>query len=254
MKRTFFTWLFITAAFLVIGQGKTLYTVNFVKPKPGMKSTFETNWKTHLAKFHSTSDKRTVFEIVSGVHLGTFCILEGPISFADMDVEKPKAKEHGLDLEKTFQPFLDGNSVTASYRWDDTASYNAKVQTEKFLVQATHVKFGQQMETLREAKRTSIVMAALPTPSPISYNYYVQLFSGSDPVVVTVRNLKDGFKELENNYYGPNPNPPTAFKDTYVKMYGQDAWDARSKLLDNNANIVSREVYIMKLRKDLSSQ
>src|SRR5437868_10204275 len=55
MRKTFFIWLFIVAAFCASGQGKTLYTVNFVKPKPGMKSTFETNWKLHLAKFHKTS-------------------------------------------------------------------------------------------------------------------------------------------------------------------------------------------------------
>lgn len=80
------------------------------------------------------------------------------------------------------------------------------------------------------------------------------MWSGSDPVRVQVRNLKDGFKELENNYYGPNPMAPNAFKDAYIKDYGQDAWDARQKLMDNNANVESREAYIMRLRKDLSSK
>ena len=49
-------------------------------------------------------------------------------------------------------------------------------------------------------------------------------------------------------------NQPNAFKDAYIKDYGQEAWDARSKLLDDNANIESREQFIMKLRKDLSSE
>ena len=253
MRKTFFIWLFIAAAFFASGQGQTLYTVNFVKPKPGMKSTFETNWKLHLAKFHKTSDKRNVYEIMSGAHQGTYCIVEGPLSYADMDVDKPNAKAHGLDLEKTFSPYLEDNTVNGTYRWDDTASYNANVPAEKFFVQVTHIKFGQQIETLREAKRSALINAKLPTPAPISYNYYVQIWAGSDPVTVSVRNLKTGFKELDNNFMGANPNPPTAFKDAYVKQYGQDAWDARSKLLDNNANIASREAYIMKLRKDLSS-
>lgn len=256
MKKTFFLWLFIAAAFLANSQGKTLYTVNFVKPKPGMKSTFEVHWKTHLAKFHKTSDKRNVYEIMSGAHIGTYCIVEGPFSYADMDVEKPMAKEHGLDLEKSFQPFLEDNTMNGTYRWDDTASLNPNVQAEKFLVQVTHIKFGQQNETLREAKRSAVINAALPVPLPISINFYIQIWAGSDPVTVSVRNLKTGFKELENGFMGvagANPNPPNAFKDAYVKMYGQDAWDTRSKLLDNNANIASREAYIMKLRKDLSS-
>jgi hypothetical protein len=171
-----------------------------------------------------------------------------------MDVDKPNAKAHGLDLEKNFQPFLEDNAMNGTYRWDDTASYNPNVEAEKFLVQVTHIKFGQQNETLREAKRSSLILAKMSPTVVVSYNYYVQIWAGSDPVVVTVRNLKEGFKELDNNFMGPNPFGGTAFKDAYVKMYGQDAWDTRSKLLDNNANIASREVYIMKLRKDLSSQ
>ena len=71
---------------------------------------------------------------------------------------------------------------------------------------------------------------------------------------VQVRNLKDGFKEPETDYYGPNTIPPNAFKDAYVKEYGQDAWDARGKVLDNNANVQSREIFLMKFRKDRSSQ
>jgi hypothetical protein len=253
MRKTIFIWLFIAVAFFANGQGKTLYTVNFVKPKAGMKSTFEAHWKTHLATFHKTSDKRNVYEILSGPHSGTYCIVEGPISYADMDVDKPNAKAHGLDLEKNFSPFLENNTMNGTYRWDDTASYNPNVDAEKFFVQVTHIKFGQQIETLREAKRSAVINAKLPTPLPISVNFYTQIWAGSDPVTVSIRNLKTGFKELDNSFMGTNLNPPNAFKDAYVKMYGQDAWDARLKLLDNNANIASREAYIMKLRKDLSS-
>src|SRR2546423_10761578 len=118
MRKTFFIWLFITAAFFANGQGKTLYTVNFVKPKPGMKSGFEGNWKTHVAKFHKTSDKRVVYEILSGPRSGSYLIVEGPVSYGDMDVEKPNAKQHGLDLEKSFSPFLEDNTMNATYRWD----------------------------------------------------------------------------------------------------------------------------------------
>lgn len=253
MRKTFFLWLFMAAAFIANSQGKTLYTVNFVKPKATMKSFFENSWKTHLSKFHTT-DKRNVYEIMSGANLGTYMIVEGPFSNADLDVEKLNGKEHGLDLEKNYFPFLEDHRMNATYRWDDTASYNSKVTADKFLVTVTHVKFGQMTGTMRELKRSSLIQAKLPKPSPFSINTYFQQWSGSDPVYVSVRNLKDGFKELENNYYGPNPNPPNAFKDAYIKDYGQADWDARSKLLDDNANVASREVYIMRLRKDMSSK
>lgn len=185
---------------------------------------------------------------ISGYH-----IVEGPIAYADMDKVKANAKEHGLDLEKNIIK-LEDNSMNATYRWDDTASFNGKVKADKFLVTVTHVKYAQIQETTRESRRGSLIQAKLNPNSQFSYNLYTQILAGSDPVRVQIRNLKDGFKELETDYYGPNPNLPNAFKDAYIKDYGQEAWDARSKLLDNNANVVSRDMFIMKFRKDLSSE
>ncbi len=254
MRKTFFLWLFFAAAFLANGQGKTLYEVNFVKPKAGMRSAFEANWKAHLAKFHKTDDKRTVYEVLSGPHSGEYHIAEGPISYADMDIDRPNAKEHGLDLEKNFSPLLEPNTMNATFRWDDTASFNGKVTADKFQVTITHVKWNMITETIRESRRGSLINAKINPTSRFSANVYTQIWSGSDPVRVSIRNLKDGFKELETDYYGPNTTPPNAFRDAYIKDYGYDAWDARQKVLDNNANVESREVFIMKLRKDLSSE
>jgi len=256
MKQTIFLWLFIAAVFIASGQGKTLYEVNFVKPKPGMQSTFEAKWKAHLALFHKTDNKRTVYEVLSGPHSGEFHIVEGPISYADMDIERPNAKEHGLDLEKNFSPYLEPNSMNATFLWDDTASFNGKVTADKFQVTVTHVKWNMITETIRESTSGSLIIAKINPTSRFSVNVYTQIWSGSDPVRVSIRNLKDGFKELENNYYGPNPmaNQPNAFRDAYIKDYGYDAWDARQKVLENNANVESREIFIMKLRKDLSSE
>ncbi len=253
MKKTIFLWLFLAAAFVANGQGKTLYTVNFVKPKAGQKSAFEASWKIHLAKFHKT-DKRNVYEVMSGPNIGSFQIVEGPISYADMDMEKPMAKEHGMDLDKNYFPMLENDRMNGTYRWDDTASFNPNVKADKFLVTVTHVKFGMIQETIRESRRGSLITAKINPTSRFSVNVFTQLWSGSDPVRVSLRNLKDGFKELETDYYGPNTMAPNAFKDAYIKDYGQDAWDARGKILDNNANVQSREIYILKFRKDLSSQ
>lgn len=253
MKYSILLHLFIATTFTTFGQGKTFYEVNMVKPKPGMIATFESKWKTHSNIFHKANDKRIVYEVLTGPNAGYYQIVEGPKSYADMDIEKENSKAHGLDLEKNFAPYLDDKSMHGIYRWDDTASYNHNVAAEKFVVTVTHVKFGQMPGTLREAKRTALLQSKLPVPFKGSINTYVQILSGSDPVMVTIRNLKDGFKELETNYFGA-PNPPNALKSAYIKEYGQEAWDARSKLQDDNANVASREVYLTKLRKDLSSQ
>jgi hypothetical protein len=254
MKKALFAGLIMAMALMVNGQGKTLYTVNTVKPKAGQKTAFETAWKAHLAKFHKDSDKRMVYEILSGPYTGYYHIIEGPISYADMDVQKPMSKEHGMDLDKNYFPMLEDKRMNATFRWDDSSSINYKVVADKFLVTVNHIKFGQLDETIREARRGALIIAKINPGNRFSSNVYTQLWSGSDPVRVSIRNLKDGFKELETDYYGPNTTPPDAFKNAYIKDYGQDAWDARQKLMDKNANIESREVYIMRLRKDLSSE
>lgn len=247
-------WLFVAVAFMANGQGKTLITVNTVKPKAGQKAAFEAAWKTHLAKYHNTTDKRNVYEVMSGPWVGYYQIVEGPLSFADMDAEKPMAKEHSLDLDKNYFPMLEDKKMNGTYRYDDTASYNPTVVAEKFQVTLSHIKWNVITETIREARRGSLINAKINPTSRFSANVYTQIWSGSDPVRVQVRSLKDGFKELETDYYGPNTMAPDAFKNAYIKDYGQDAWDARSKIMDNNANVASREVYIMRLRKDLSSK
>ncbi len=45
---------------------KILSTINTVKPKPGQKMAFEAKYKQHVAKFHKTEEKITVYEILSG--------------------------------------------------------------------------------------------------------------------------------------------------------------------------------------------
>ena len=252
MKKSFIlSVVFVGLALISVGQGKTLYEMNMFKPKPGMASLFESKWKTHLAMFHKSDNRRTVYEVMTGKYAGFYQIIEGPESWADMDVERADSKAHGLDIEKNFTPYIE-QEMQSVYRYDDTSSYRPNVVAEKFWISVAHIKPGMVQATLREAKRANELQPKMPNPYKGSLNTYVQMMSGSDPVIVTVRSLKDGFKELEMNYYGPS-NPTNAMKDAYIATYGQEDWDKRSKLLDDNANIVSRDVYLTKLRKDLST-
>ena len=71
-------------------------------------------------------------------------------------------------------------------------------------------------------------------------------------LLFSIRNLKDGFKSLEQGYFTANPAGTPSFRDDYVKAYGHTAWDDRVKLLEGA--VVKTEQYTMRLRKDLSSQ
>jgi len=240
-------WLFIAAAFFVSGQGNTLYQVNQLTPKPGMKSAFEDSWKTHLDKFHNGSDKRTVYEVVSGPDAGTFVIVQGPISYADMDKTLPNATEHSLDIEKNFSSKLESANNGLLVRWVDTLSYRGDVPAQLFLLTATIVKDGKMAEYMAESRRSVLLYTKLN--APFSFNTMIKQQAGSSPTVILIRRLKDGYKELDSDYFHL---PNDWFKNAYIKDYGQEDWDKRVKLMVDD--VVSRTQRFEKVRPDLSSK
>jgi hypothetical protein len=134
----------------------------------------------------------------------------------------------------------------------DSLSLHSDIQAEKFVVNVRHIKSSLEGDYRNELARGIKVLSSLKGSfwENLSLSVFEQLWDGSEPVVVTIRNLKDGFKSLEADYYGALP--PNAFKDAYAKEYGTADWDKRVKLLEDA--VVKNEQYIMRLRKDLSSQ
>jgi hypothetical protein len=253
MKKIFLLVL-IASSFSVYAQ-KTLTTVNTVKPKKGQKMAFEAAYKVHVAKFHPSGDGIAVYEILSGPHMGKYH-LAGPYSaFEDFDKERPDAAAHNLDLDKNFFPYLE-ETENATYRFIDSLSINPAfgAGAEKFQVTVRHLKMGaNQTNMRREASRTAKVAKNMKTRfwENLSVSVFDMQWDGSDQTMVEIRSLKDGFKSLEQNYYGASPAGSPSFRDEYVKMYSHTDWDTRVKDLDGMNEKV--EIYIMRLRKDLSS-
>ena len=234
------------ASTYVFGQGKTLYSAEMITPKMGKAAAFETKWKTHLSKFHGKDDARRMYEILSGDNTGSYLLVEGPKSFADMDNAKPNAEAHGLDYDNAVSPATEKITGINTYRWVDTLSYNGAVVADKFVTTVYQLKYGKGGDLMAELRRAFKVNTIIKSPG--SVNVYTKQWAGSKPEVVVISNLKDGFKQLEANY---TPSMGTAFKDTYIKEFGQDAWDKRLKLLPEI--VENMDVYISKLRKDLST-
>jgi len=236
---------------------KDLSTVNTVKPKKGQKMAFEAAYKAHVAKFHKADEKISVYEILSGPNAGAFHLVNSGRSFEDFDKERPDAAAHSQDLDKTFFPLLE-ETMNATYRFIDSLSIRPEVVAESFVVNVNHLKNGLNQADYRREQARGIKLNMNNTGpffANLSVSYFEQLWDGSDQVTVSVRNLKDGFKSLQPGYYGPNTQAPAGtntFRDDYVKAYGYTAWDDRVKLLEGA--VVKNEQYIMKLRKDLSSQ
>lgn len=214
---------------------------------------FEAAYKQHIAKFHKT-DKITVYEVMSGPTIGTYHLVNGPFSYADMDKERADAITHGLDLDKSFFAYLENEHSTNYFRMDDSLLLHPDVQADNTIVTVTHLKNAMSSDYFDEQKRTYKVLHALKGKfwDNLNLRNYSQLWDGSDQVMVGVRTLKDGFKELERDYFGPMNDGSPTFKDVYIKHYGTLDWDKREKMMDEA--IVSREQYIRKKRNDLSSQ
>ena len=239
--------LLCAATITAFGQGNTLYKINVVKPKAGMKSAFEDSWKMHLNKFHTGTDKRLVYEVISGSESGSYVLVEGPESYADMDKTLATAKEHTLDLEKNFTPKLEVTGTNSIYRWADTLSYHGNVKADLLLIGITVIKDGKAPEFLTELRRNALINEKIK--SPVSVNIWVRQQAGSSPTIVSRRNLKDGYKELDTDYFKMGPDD---FKNAYIADYGQEAWDKRLKILVDD--VVSREQFFEKMRPALSSK
>lgn len=244
--RKIFLLLLLAVTVSSFGQGKTIYSVSWVKPKIGMTSAFETAWKAHVAKFHNGDDKRTVMEITSGDRSGYYQFIEGPMSYADMDVEKTNQTAHDLDYEKNVAVTLAEESGTYYYQYLDSLSFNTDVMGDKSIVTLTWIKTGKMGDYRDEVKKG--VDMSKKINSPFNNRRYQMMAAGSSPQMASVYVLKDGFKQLEQDYFKDAPN----FRDNYVKMYGIDAWEARVKLLDEI--VLKTEVYMRKRRADLSSK
>lgn len=243
--------LFLAFAISAFSQ-TNIVTVNTVKPKNGSKMAWEAAYKTHISKFHKADEKISTWEIISGKWNGYYHLVNGGRTMASFDSERADATAHSVDLDKTFFPMLEV-TINGNYRLVDSLSMRSDIQADRCLVNIRHIKSEMMSDYLKETARGNAIAGKLKGKfwDKLSVNTYVLMWSGSDPTIVSVRNLPDGFAALEADFYGKDAIG-TSFKDEYVRLYGTLDWDKRVKLMDDA--VASRDTYIMKLRKDLSSQ
>ncbi len=246
--------LFMACSLAAFSQKTDLSTVNTVKPKLGQKMAWEAAYKLHIPKFHKAEEKISVYEITGGEYVGSYHLVYSGRSYADMDKERADATAHNQDLDKTFFPYLE-STKNGTYRFIDSLSIRPDVVADKFIVTVRHLKMGLNFgDYYRELGRSVKIQMRLKGAfiENLSISFFDQLWDGSDQVTVSIRNLKDGFKSLEQGFYAAAPPGSPSFRDEYVKEYGHTAWDDRVKVMDGA--VVKTEIYTMKRRADLSSQ
>jgi hypothetical protein len=163
-----------------------------------------------------------------------------------MDAEKTNQSAHDLDYEKTVAPTTGDESGVYYYQYLDSLSFNPDVIADKSVVTFTYIKTGRMGDYRDELSKGLAVTRKLN--SPFNNRRFQQLATGTNPVMVSVYNLKDGFKQLEQNYFKDAPN----FRDKYIETYGFNAWTKRTDLFEEIT--VKTETYLRKRRADLSSK
>ena len=241
MRKASLLFVLLGSALLGMGQGSTLWTVSWGKPKADQVTAFEAALKAHVQKFHQSPKDMYVYEILSGDNAGSYQFIHGPGSWASMDSSVPNA-EHDADWEKTIAPKLQSESGNYIYRYIDSVSYNNKEASDKqrlaFYSWKDDVEMEDVMDYLKETKSLYE-----NSKDPRSYSIYNQQLAGSHLVTVQVLRLTK-WAQLETDFY---PN----FKKLYIKEHGQRAWDKRAKFFEDNIKEVN--AFIRKFRPDLST-
>lgn len=249
MKQAFLLLLAITTL-SAYSQKTSLTTVNTVKPRAGQKMAFEAAYKAHVAKFHKGDEKLNVYEVLSGTYIGYYHLVNAASTFEGLDKERPDAAAHNLDLDKNFFPLLEV-TMNGTFRFMDSLSIHKDIVSDKAIVNVRHINPSMEADYRKESAKGVKAINNLSDKfwQNLNVSVFEQIWDGSDPVVVSIRGLKDGFQSLETDFYG---STGSSFKDEYVKQYGTADWDKRVKLFDDA--VVKTETYIMRYRKDLSSQ
>lgn len=223
--------------------------MSLVQPRSGQVPAFEAAWKTHVIKYHNGESKRAVFEVITGDNAGTYQFVDGPFDYAQMDKEMTNAKAHDNDYGMSVSNKLEMEKGGYMFRWIDTLSYNySGVTADKFVQSNYMIKPGKLTEFLKEAKRNVVINGMIKNPG--SSTVYLQLFAGSKQQLVVRTALKNGFKELDPTF---TASTSEAFKEAYIKEYGQVDWDKRANPPGIYQWIDSFETFLVKHRKDLSS-
>ena len=224
-------------------QEKNLVQSILLKPKNGMVTQFEAAMKAHNVKYHSAPGKTFVFQFISGEKMGFYQVAFPATSWAEMDNMKPNPA-HQQDIETGIAPKLEVNEGWIFSRRIDSLSHgDQNWEIAKSRMTYWHIKRGKMQELASWIRKIKLVLDENKDPRNITV--YSKLMAGSDGQFILVTRYKDGWKEMEPNFYTP-------IKDLFIKAYSAAEWDSYVKLWDEC--VEKEETYMRVFRPDLSSK
>lgn len=225
---------------LGIGQ-KNVISAFRVFPKADKGLEFEKAFIAHVQKYHTGDWKWNVWEIQSGPDYGGFMVTEGPLSWEQYDTRGNLGDAHTQDWAKNVSPFItERTSSTYSVFNEAMSSVALTDYADKILINHYLPKPGMVVGVSEMISKLKKVW----TQSNESVAVYSTVGSGA-PEYVIVNRMKNGLKELSEDYRKPLP-------ERYNAVYGEGTW--KYWLQDFTKNVESRWSEILFKRADLSSK
>ena len=203
---------------LGMSQTKNLLTSNRYFCKMDKIQEFEKALAQHAQTYHKGDWNWRVWTIQSGPDAGAYMVSEGPSDWSTLDGRGDINPAHRDDWTKNVAPLIAriGASSYMSFQ-PDMSTVDLKSYTDK--IQITHItaKPGKIVAVADLEKKLKKVWEA----SKESVAVYSPVASG-EPGYVNVTRLKEGFKELADDYRKP-------MAERYNAVYGPGSWDAYLK-------------------------
>ena len=226
---------------LGMSQTKNVISVtrNFAKADKVLE--FEKALASHSQKYHTGDWKWRVFEISSGPFAGGYLIVEGPVSWEQLDTRGNLGVEHNNDWNKNVAIYTTDRS-TSDYLVFDTSLSTVMITDYAEKINITHItqkvgyggKIYDMIKTFRPVWKEggqSVAVYSASSSGPAGY--------------LVVTRYKNGLKERADGYRKP-------FKERYEAIHGEDSWN---EVIDIQRNFVQDQwSELLFMRTDLGSK
>jgi hypothetical protein len=226
----------------VLGISQSNVVSSFkVFPKVDKSQEFEKALIAHVQKYHTGDWKWNVWEVQSGPDYGSFMVVEGPLSWDQFDKRGTLGDAHTTDWAKNVAPFTTERGVSI-YSEFSTELSNVGITdyADKILINHMLPKPGKVVDVASMIGKLKKVW----TEGKEVVAVYSTTGSGA-PEFLTVTRLKNGLKELSDDYRKP-------MSERFNASHGEGSWNYF--LSDYSKNVESRWSELLFKRADLSSK
>ena len=233
-----FFWLLIPV--LAFSQQKNVINVLRVFPKIDKRAAFEKALSAHAKKYHTGDFKWRIAEIESGPDAGGYSIVEGPMSWDQVDTRGDLGTEHMNDWDKVTAFLTDKYMSSYLVYREEFSTVPLTDYSDKYMVTHVFPKSGMGPSVEEDLKK----LKAVWTAGSETVAVYQASSSGPNQFIVVTR-YKQGLKEREIGFRKP-------LKERYEATHGGGSYALRLESNQKTSDLVWSELLFT--RMDLGSK